>query len=635
MARCESIAQRWRRVWGSDGWVRPYFARYRAVLVLSLGLGVLTMVCASGLMATSGFLISASAEQPLAGIFALLTPLALVQVFGIGKPFVGYLERLCSHDWVLRMTSALRLRLYRAVEKDALFWTAARRTGDVLGLLAQDIAHVQDLYLRVVFPTVIALLLWLGVSLVLGFFSPWFGLAMLLVLGVVVVFVPCVSVLVNGARQMRRDALTSELYARATDDVLGVGDWVCAGRKEDFVERVTRMQAARSELAMAMARFDRRRDLAVQLLLGGCAVALLVWAAFCFGAQPQPEAATGVVGRPSDWIAAFVLGFFPLIEAFTPLSSVAVEANGHLGAVERLNKMGDAPDDAPEGLRQDMGDVLAEVLGLDGRRPQAAPCADADRAPARGGDARKREVRPPVLSLQNVGFSYPQEDHAVLRGIDLTVRPGEKLAILGASGAGKSTLLALVRGDRTPSEGAVLVGEASAASYGDEMPRHVALIQQETYLFNATLLENLRVADPGASEAEVMAALEAVGLGDLVRRLPQGLHTMVDEAGLRFSGGERHRVALARVLLQGAPIVLLDEPTVGLDPITETELLATVFGVLADRTVVMATHHLLGVAAMDRVVYLEDGRIVLDGAPEALAATSERYQQLLAFDRGI
>lgn len=634
MDRCESTVRRWRRVWGSDGWVRPYFKRYRAVLVLSLGLGVLTMVCASGLMATSGFLISASAEQPLEGIFALMAPLALVQVFGIGKPFLGYLERLCSHDWVLRMTSALRLRLYKAAEKDALFWTAVRRTGDVLGLLAQDIAHVQDLYLRVVFPTVIALLLWLGVSVVLGFFSPWFGLAMLLVLGVVVVLVPCVSVLVNGARQMRRDALTSELYARATDDVLGVGDWVCAGRKEDFVERVTRIQAARSELAMAMARFDRRRDLGVQLLLGGCAVALLVWAAFYFGDQPQPAAATGVVGRPSDWIAAFVLGFFPLIEAFAPLSNAAVEANGHLGAVERLNKMGDVPDNAPEGARQDVGDVLAEVLGLDNDRPQTALSADAGQVDS-GGGTRDRVIQPPALILQGVGFSYPGEDHAVVRGVDLAVRPGEKLTILGASGAGKSTLLALVRGDLEPTEGAVLVGEAPAASYGDEMPRHVALIQQETYLFNATLLENLRIADPKASEAEVMAALEAVGLGGLVRRLPQGLHTMVDEAGLRFSGGERHRVALARVLLQGAPIVLLDEPTVGLDPITEAELLTTVFGVLAERTVVMVTHHLLGVAAMDRVVYLEDGSIVLDGSPSTLAATSERYRQLLSFDQGV
>lgn len=629
----ESIAGRWRQAWGADGWVRPYFKRYRVVLVLSLVLGVLTMVAASGLMFMAGYLISASAERPLEGIFALFTPLALVQIFGISKPFAGYLERLCSHDWVLRMTSALRLRLYRAIEKDALFWTAGRRTGDVLGLLAQDIAHVQDLYLRVVFPTVIALVLWLGVSLLFGLFSPLFGVAVLLVLGVVVLLVPCVSVLVNGARQMRRDALTAELYARATDDVLAVGDWVCSGREGDFVGRVARAQSVRNEVEAAMARFDRRRDLLVQLMLGACVVAILVWAAGYFSAQPQAGAAAGVVGRPVDWIAAFVLGFFPLIEAFAPVSGAAVEANGHLAAVERLNELDAGLDDEPASSYQDVGDVLAGVLGLERdvrvRRVSGGGDGAAD-------DAGAAEAGQPLpLRLNDVRFAYPGEDREVLRGLDLVVPPGQKVAILGPSGAGKSTLLALMRGDREPSAGSVLLGDRPAVAYGDEMPRQVAVVQQETYLFNATLLENLRVANERASKADALAALEAVGLGGLVARLPEGLHTMVDEAGLRFSGGERHRVALARVLLQGAPVVLLDEPTVGLDPETEAALLATMFEVLADRTVVMVTHHVLGVDAMDRVVFVEDGRVVLDGTPDELEATSERYRQLRAFDRGV
>ena len=149
------------------------------------------------------------------------------------------------------------------------------------------------------------------------------------------------------------------------------------------------------------------------------------------------------------------------------------------------------------------------------------------------------------------------------------------------------------------------------------------------------MLENLRVASPEASEEQVRAALEAVGLGTLLKRLPQGLQTMVDEAGLRFSGGERHRVALARVLLQDAPVVLLDEPTVGLDPVTEASLLRGVFEVLEGKTVVMVTHHLMGVESMDRIVFIEEGRVVLEGPPARLEATSERYRRLLAMDRGL
>ena len=121
----------------------------------------------------------------------------------------------------------------------------------------------------------------------------------------------------------------------------------------------------------------------------------------------------------------------------------------------------------------------------------------------------------------------------------------------------------------------------------------------------------------------------------MAQGLDKGLFTMIDEAGKRFSGGERHRIALARVLLQDSPIVILDEPTVGLDPITEQALLDTLFSLLDGRTIIMVTHHLQGVSAMDRVVFVEDGRIILDGSPSTLARESERYRALLDFDCGL
>ncbi len=606
-------AARWRAAWARDAWVRPFFFRYRRALALSLVLGVGAAAFAAALMFASGHLMSAAAERPAEGVFALLGAVGLVQVFGVGKPFLSYFERLRAHDWVLRMTSALRLRLYRAVERDALFWTAARRTGDVLGLLAQDIGHVQDLYLRTVFPLVVGWALWLLASLLLGLFTPLFGLFMLLELGVVTLLLPLVSVLVNGARRMRAKAARNDLYAGAVDDVFGSADWVCSGRSDgrlrtamDGFDRVDADEAR-------AARFDRRRDLVAQLVMGAAAAAVLVWAAARFGpAAGDLGAGMGDMGRPADWIAAFVLGFFPLIEAFAPLSGAAEDAGGHLDSVERLNAMDGRPaGPGPEGSP-------AGSAGAQGEAP-AAP-----RAPAA-----------PAVLLEGVRFAYPGEGRDVLRGLDLAVAPGERVAVLGPSGAGKSTLLGLVRGDLAPAAGRVLLCGEDPAALGDAVCRRVAVVQQDTYLFNATLLDNLRVGDPGASEERAARALADVGLGGLLRRLPQGLATMVDEAGLRFSGGERHRVALARALLSDAPVVLLDEPTVGLDPATEADLLATVLRVLEGRTVVMVTHHLLGVGAMDRVVFVEGGRVVLEGAPAELERTSERYRRLLAFDRGL
>ena len=158
--------------------------------------------------------------------------------------------------------------------------------------------------------------------------------------------------------------------------------------------------------------------------------------------------------------------------------------------------------------------------------------------------------------------------------------------------------------------------------------------QQATYLFNDTLRNNLLIAKPQATDEELERALERVGLKRLLARLPKGLDTLLDEAGLRFSGGERHRVALARILLQDAPIVILDEPTVSLDPRTEHEVLDTMFEVLEGKTVILITHHLQGVSDMDRVLFLESGRIALDGAPEELERNNQHYQTLLELEQG-
>ncbi len=161
------------------------------------------------------------------------------------------------------------------------------------------------------------------------------------------------------------------------------------------------------------------------------------------------------------------------------------------------------------------------------------------------------------------------------------------------------------------------LGGSPTADLGDEAAKWIGVIQQRTYLFNMTLRDNLRIGREDATDDEVWDALGRVGLRSMAERLPNGLDTLVDEAGLRFSGGERHRVALARVLLQDVPVVILDEPTVGLDPITERALLDDLFEALAGKTVIMITHHLAGVDAMDRVVFVEDGRIALDARGRA------------------
>lgn len=616
-----SLAARWKQAWEQDRWVRPFLKRYLKALLASLGLGLATMVFAAGLMFTSGFLISDAAEQPALGLFSLLVPLGLVQVFGVGKPFLGYLERLASHDWVLRLTSAMRTRLYRSLEREGVFWMATRKAGEVLGLLAGDIGHLQNLYLRCVFPLMTAWGLWLLASLLVGLFTPLFGLFMLLGLGVLALLMPLVSVLVNGARQMRAKELSNRLYDSAADDVAGLADWTFSGRRDDYLARLMEPDAQLNAVEARSARSLRRINAAGQIVFCALSICLLCWAALHFGNMAQAAAATGVPARPADFIAAIVLGFFPLLEAFEPLPGAALQAGAHLDSLERLNTLDEVEDD---------GDGGAAGAGSAQRESAAAAQAQGEAAGSAG--AAGLGAEPPVLDFDDVSFAYPGQP-LLLRGVSLRVEPGEKLAVLGPSGAGKSTLLSLARGDLSPTAGRVTLGGADTAALGDAICSQLGLIQQSTYLFNRSLFANLSLGDRSITRDAAAAALQAVGLGPLLASLPKGLDTMVSEAGHNFSGGERHRIALARVLLKDTPVVLLDEPTVALDPLTEHALLEDLFTVLEGRSVVMVTHHLAGIEHMDRVVFIEDGRIALEGSPAELARSSARFQQLLAFDR--
>lgn len=577
-------------------WIAPYLTAYRAPLALALALGLAAAAFSCALMFTSGYLISGTA-QARGSILLLYVPIIYVRIFGGGKPILAYLERLVSHDWVLRMTSRLRLRLYETLERRqrhaATRAECGVQAGEVLGVLAEDIGHLQNLYLRCAFPTVIAWTLYLIVVCAAGALAPAlagaFGLGCL----VSIAMAPLASMLVNGAREERRKAAKSELYANLTDGVLGITDWVCSGRRDDYLDHSRKAQQRARDAERAGRRFDRKRDALVRLSLSLTAVAILAWAGAYFG--EAGGAATGSV----VWIAVFVLGFFPLAEQFAPLSAAASEGRGHLTAIDRMSKLEADSDDHSNALS-----------------PAPSPVGFA-------------------LSLSSVHFAYPGSARETLRGIDLAIPEGQHVAVLGSSGAGKSTLAALLHGDLDPSAGSIKLGGVPCSQLAEHMPSLMSVIQQDTYLFNTTLFDNLCVARADATRDEARDALERVGLGPLLNRLSQDLDTMVDEGGLRFSGGERHRIALARALLGNAPIVLLDEPFAGLDPVTEQALLDTLLEAFADRTLVLITHHLQGIEAMDRVIFVENGQVELDGSPAELEQASERYRKLLAFDRGL
>ncbi|MGN1272365.1 MAG: thiol reductant ABC exporter subunit CydC [Lactobacillus sp.] len=570
-----------------DRWVKPFLHHYKKTLILAIFLGILTFVCGAGLMFCAGFLISKSATHP-ENILLVYVPIVLTRAFGIARPAIQYFERIVSHNWVLRMTSKFRQKMYDALETDATIFNSKYQLGDVLGLLSDDISHIQNLYLRSIFPMFVAWGLYAIIVIGLGILSPLMGIWMLITFGLMIFAIPIWSILVNGARQDYEKEAQDNLYVDLTDNVLGVSDWILSGRNKEYLQLHVNSQDKLISVNQKMKSFERLRNFLMQMVFLLIVVSLIIWAGAKFGGHASPL---------TNWIAAFVLAVFPLNEALASLPTAAQETNVYQKSLVRLNNL---PDPSQK-VQKDAPTISA----------------------------------PYDLSVKNVHYTYPQTTKEILRGISLDIHAGEKVAILGKSGAGKSTLAALLRGDRKPTAGKITLNNIDVSEFGDQMSKYFSVINQTPYLFNTTIANNLRLGNEEATDEQLWDVLNRVGLKQTIEALPEKMNTQVEEAGLRFSGGERHRLALARVLLKNTPIVLLDEPTVGLDPITEQAVINTFIKQLDGKTLIWITHHLQGIEKMNQVIFIEDGQIEMEGTPEQLWQTNSRYRELKKADQGL
>ncbi|GAB1533246.1 MULTISPECIES: thiol reductant ABC exporter subunit CydC [Brevibacillus] len=569
---------------GNQGWFLPYFRQFFWQFAAAALLGTLAVACASALLYTSGYLISRSALKP-ENVLMVYVPIVLVRAFGFSKAVIQYLERLVGHDAALRVLSRMRVRLYQAIEPQDQLLRTRFRTGDLLGVLADDIEQLQNVYLRFVLPAVSAVLLYGAGIVALGRMDGMFALLMALYCGFLLFVAPAVVLWSSIAKSRRFKQERQAAYRELTDAVFGMSDWILSGRTQQFLQLFSKRQKTAAQIENGIRCGEWRVQWMSQCAIGGAIVLLVIWAGGLAGANQIPV----------TLIAAIGLVAFPLMDAFARIFDAVVRMPEYKESLERLRE-------------------------IEGGRPfvEAQKEKVADQA---GG----------ILKLDHVCFRYPQASSWSVQDVSFDVPQGGKIALLGRSGAGKSTILNLIRGAIQPEAGQVTVNgqpvqseEASACLF--------SVLNQQPYLFDTTVANNIRLGRPDASDEEVRVVTDQVGLDQLIESLPDGYQTRMQETGLRFSGGERQRIALARILLQNKPIVLLDEPTVGLDPLTERDLMATIFRVLQGKTLIWVTHHLSGLEQMDEIIFMEQGFISMRGTHEELYQDNPRYRNLYTMD---
>ncbi len=563
----------------------PYLALYKRhkwMLTLGVVLAILTLLASIGLLTLSGWFLSASAVAGFAGLYSFnyMLPAAGVRGTAIARTAGRYFERLVSHDATFRVLQHLRIFTFSKLLPLSPAGLARFRQGDLLNRVVADVDTLDHLYLRVISPLVGAFVVIVVVTLGLCMLDVPLALTLGGIMLLTLLLLPPLFYRAGKATGEKLTRLRGDYRQQLTSWLQGQAELTIFGASRRYRARMESTELSWHEAQRRQSELTALSQ-ALMLLIGGFAVIAMLW-----------MAAGGVGGntQPGALIALFVFCALAAFEALAPVTGAFQHLGQVIASAVRITQI---VEQTPEVHFKEGHSVVPDSV---------------------------------AVQLTEVTFAYEGQTQNALDGINLTVQAGQHVAILGRTGCGKSTLLQLLTRAWDPRQGQILFNTTPLTDFNEQTLRKiVSVVPQRVHLFSATLRDNLLLASPTASDEALCAVLEQVGLHKLLE--DDGLNAWLGEGGRQLSGGELRRLAVARALLHDAPFMLLDEPTEGLDATTESQILDLLAQTMKNKTVLMVTHRLRGLANFDQIIVMDNGQIIEQGSHAELFAKQGRYYQ--------
>ncbi|MGH8070481.1 MAG: thiol reductant ABC exporter subunit CydC [Candidatus Entotheonellia bacterium] len=506
---------------------------------------------------------------------------------------VHYLESWLAHDLAYRLLAELRVHVYQLLDRLAPAYLFRRRSGDLVSLVTADVETVELFFAHTIAPGFVAVMVPGTVLAVLAYFA-WPLALVLLPFLLAVGLSPFIAGRVQDRLGRDFRAQLGVVNAQMVDSVQGLKEIVAFSRGPGQLATIRDNGAQMNRFRLRFLNHLSRENVLVEGLMGTGSLAVLTSGAL-------------LVSRGD--LAAPVLPLLTLLAqaSFVPVSEIAKigkELADSLASARRLFAVEDEPVPVVDGP----GAALA--LGTNG-------------------------AGQPLMQYDDVSFAYGPEEPLVLRHVSFAIMPGQTVALVGRSGSGKTTTAHLLMRFWDPSDGKVCLGGHDLRDFGlDELRQRMALVSQDTYLFNTTVRENLRIGRPEATQAELIEAARQANAHEFISRLPDGYDTIIGERGVQLSGGQRQRLAIARAILKDAPMLILDEATSHLDSENERLVHQALKRLMVGRTTLMIAHRLSTVREADHLVVLDEGAVVEEGTHEALVKKGGVYARLVALNEG-